>query len=311
MSTNAFTDTQGNYSITGLDDGTYYVNVVDMQKGSSYSTEHEVRGSGTFDIDFTTAGLRGRVVESSSNKPVSNAAINVRSGGVEIFRGRTIVTDEAGTFALDGLASGSYNITASFEGLGSETKSVTVGDSGVQTLEFRLAQSEGLKLNIVDARSNRSVGGSAVVFDRAGAVVQETQANFFPGADTAASTLTLPVAPGSYFATVTAMNYAPVTIQVSAPSTRIVAMTAGGTIEVESKSSDSRRVQLIDSWGFVYPKNTGPFPRRWELLPRVVTPIRLIAPGTYTLQVLGPDDRSVVAQTQVTVVEGQIARVEI
>jgi hypothetical protein len=303
------TDSQGNYSVTGIEDGMYYVSVTDMARGVSYSTEYEVRGGGTFDIDYSSGAIRGRVVDASNNRPISGAAVVARSTtATELFRGTNAVTDENGTFALDGVPAGSYSLTASFDGFGSDTKTMQVGGSGSDTIEFRLSQSEGITLKVVDARSGRAISGSAAVFSQSG-VIQENQTMFFPGNQSTTGDLKLPVAPGSYYATVTAFNYAPVTIQVTAPSTRTVALSSGGRIEIESKHSDIKRVQLIDSLGFVYPKTGGPL-RRWELIPRVVTPLNAIASGTYTLQLLGPDDRTVVDQKQVTVLEGQTVKVD-
>lgn len=303
------TDAQGNYVVTGIEDGVYYVTVAEMSRGGGYSTEYEVRGGGTFDIDYTTASLRGRVVDGSNNRPISGATVAVRATStVEVFGRRSAITDENGTFALDGVPAGSYSLTASFDGFGSDTKTMQVGGSGSESIEFRLSQSEGITIKVVDARNGRPISGSATVFSQSG-VIQENQTMFFPGSESASGDLKLPVAPGSYYATVTAFNYAPVTIQITAPSTRTVALSSGGRIEIESKHSDIKRVQLIDFLGLVYPKMGGA-PRRYELIPRVVTPLNAIASGTYTLQLLGPDDRTVVDQKQVTVLEGQTVKVD-
>src|SRR5262249_53145052 len=43
-------DSSGNYEITGLDDGQYNVQVMDMVNLTPYTTTYTVSGSGTFDI---------------------------------------------------------------------------------------------------------------------------------------------------------------------------------------------------------------------------------------------------------------------
>ena len=55
------TDENGVYNISGLEDGNYSVYVTDMQRFNTYTTTFEVRGSSTFDIDYTATNLRGRV----------------------------------------------------------------------------------------------------------------------------------------------------------------------------------------------------------------------------------------------------------
>src|SRR5207253_7884886 len=46
------TDDAGNYTASGLTDGTYDVSVVDMQRFSPYSSTYNVHGSSTYDIDI-------------------------------------------------------------------------------------------------------------------------------------------------------------------------------------------------------------------------------------------------------------------
>jgi hypothetical protein len=108
----------------------------------------------------------------------------------------------------------------------------------------------------------------------------------------------------------TGATYAPQHVTVTSPSTRTIALTPGGRIEVTSSHSDVRRFQLIDAFGLNYPR-LGPLPRKYDLVPRGITPLERIAPGRYSLQLLGPDDTTVVDQVQVIVTEGQTARVEI
>lgn len=305
----ATTDAAGNYSITGLDDGTYMVNVMDMERLAAYSTTFEMRGSSTFDIDYNVATVRGRVVDAGNNRPISGVNVTLRaSSTVELFRGRGALSDENGVFALDTVPAGQYTVTASLSGYGAESKDITVGESNVDNLELRLMQSDGVTLKVVDGRDGRPLRASATLYDASGREVQSGQPSFFN--DTSASSINIPAAPGQYVATVFTQNYAPVHVSVSAPSTRSIALTPGGRIEIDSKHSETVRVQLIDGFGIAYPR-MGPLPRRYSLMPRGVTPLERIAPGRYTLQLLAADDVTVVDQVQIVVTEGQTTRVEI
>jgi protocatechuate 3,4-dioxygenase beta subunit len=311
QSSSATTDSAGNYSIAGLEDGHYMVNVIDMGRLATYSTSYEVRGSSTFDIDYSVATVRGRVVEAGNNRPISGANVAMRAtSSVELFRGRGAVTDENGVFAIDTVPQGTYSITASLTGYGSASKDVSVGESNLDNVELHLAQSDGVTLSVVDGRDGRPLRAAVTLYDGAGREVQTSGSQFILGGDTPTSSINVPAAPGQYVASVYTQNYAPVHMTVNAPSTRTVALTPGGRIDIESKHGEQVRVQLIDTMGIPYPR-IGPLPRKYTLVPRVVTPLERIAPGRYTLQLLGPDDTTVIDQVQVIVSEGQTARVEI
>jgi hypothetical protein len=89
-----------------------------------------------------------------------------------------------------------------------------------------------------------------------------------------------------------------------------VALTPGGTLLIRSKHSERRRFRIIDANGLPYGRFMSAMPSR-ELLPRPGTTSALnIAPGTYTLQLLGDND-AVVTTIQVNVREGVSTEVEL
>jgi len=303
-------DDQGQYSVSGLDEAEYNVVVMDEQRFSPYTTTYQVRGSGTFDVDYRTAALRGRVIDVASGEPIANATVNLRSTTpAEGFRmPRASVTDAAGTFLIDSVAPGGYTLTGAHDGYGNEVQDITVTESGTDNIELKLSRNDGVMLTIVDARDGRNLAGSAVVFDQQGRVVHDGRPMFGGGGDPAATRL--PVAPGSYTATVGANGYAPRTVSFQSPSTQKVALTPGGTLLVTSKHSEPRRFRLIDASGFVYPHYDSSNRTR-ELTPNPgTTTIPNVASGTYTIQLLGDGD-AVVDSRQVTVQEGQVATAEI
>jgi uncharacterized GH25 family protein/uncharacterized protein (DUF2141 family) len=302
-------DEQGNYTITSLEDGEYDVTVNDLVRGTPHRLTYTVRGSGTFDIDYRTGLVRGRVLDVANNEPLSNATVQLRPSTTE-FRGMFGgATDTNGTFVIDSVPPGTYVVTASKDGYGNQVMDLVVGDSSVDNVELRMARNDGVTLKIVDARDGRQVSAMVTVFDMQGRVVHESRMMYFAGgADT--SEARLPVSPGAYTASVSAMNYAPRNISFQSPSTQTVAMTPGGTLHIASKHSSMRRVRLIDASGLVYPRSSWSMQGR-ELLPSPgTTTYANVAPGTYTLQLLD-DNNNVVDSRQVVVAEGQTSNAEI
>ena len=122
--------------------------------------------------------------------------------------------------------------------------------------------------------------------------------------------LRVPVAPGSYTMSVSAMGYAPQSVYVQSPSVRTVALTPGGQLHIASKHSVRRRYRMIDANGLPYNRISSTPPTR-DLLPSPGTTIlQNVAPGRYTLQLLGDND-AVVDSQQVTVAEQQTTRVDL
>lgn len=302
-------DEAGNYSASGLEEGEYMVLVADSQRWNPYQTTYHVRsGTSTFDIDYKVASVRGRVVDAGTNEPIADAMVNFRpSGSAEMRVSRAAMTDPNGNFTMDSVSSGTYTVTASREGYGAETKEEPFGESGRDGLEFRLSRNDGVMLRVVDGRDGRQISAMVTVYDAAGRVVYDTRSSGFPGFGTTTD-LHLPLAPGSYTATLTMSGYATSTARLTSPSRQTVSMTPGGTIAVQSRHSVVRRMRLLDSSGMPYPR-TSWTPASRELLPGTV-PINNVAPGTYTLQLLNDDD-SVADTQQVVVREGETTRVSL
>ena len=305
----ASTDQQGQYSISGLEEGEYNVEVVDMQRYSPYSTMYTVRGSGTFDIDYRTSSIRGTVVDAATGEPITNASIEVRAAVAgDAFRmSRGAITDTAGTFLLEAVPPGGYVVTTSKDGYGSDVREMMVSERGDE-LAIKLSRTEGLTLKIVDGRDGRPVRAAVFAYDAQNRLAYDAT-RMFGGDDT--GEVKLPLAPGHYTASVVATNYAPVNVSLQSPSAaRVVAMTPGGTIHVKSKHSERRRIRLLDANGIPYPRTSNPLPSR-DLLPSPgTTTVLHVAPGIYTLQLLGSAEVPV-DSTRVEVREGAVAEAEI
>jgi uncharacterized GH25 family protein len=303
------TDEQGQYTVSGVEEGDYSVEVIDMQRYSPYTTAYTVRGSATFDVEFSTSAIRGTVVDAATSEPLPNAEIQVNAAApTESFRmARGATTDAAGTFMLESVPPGNYVVRSSKSGYGTDTREVTLSERP-EELQVKMSRSDSITLKIVDARDGRPLGGMVWVYDAQGRIVYDTMRMFRGDSD--AGEMSLPLAPGSYTATVTANNYASVNIAVQSPSpARSIALTPGGRLLIRSKHSMNRLVRLIDANGLPYGRFNNPRPSR-ELLPQPgTTQITNVAPGTYTLQLL--DGERVVDSTEVTVQEGGVTEAEI
>jgi protocatechuate 3,4-dioxygenase beta subunit len=303
------TDEQGMYSVDAVEEGEYTVMVND-QRYSPHTTSYTVRGSDTFNIDYKTAAVRGRVIDVATNEPLANVEVQVRTAALENMRiPRTVITDHTGSFVLDSVSPGNYTLTTSKDSYGNDVRDVTVSESGIDNLEIRLAKNTGIALKVVDARDGRPLSATVFVYDGSGRLMHETRFSFGGSSDD--PELRVPVAPGSYTISVSAMGYAPQNVQAQSPSaTRTVALTPGGQLHISSKHSVRRRYRIHDASGLPYNRISSIPPAR-DLLPSPGTTIlQNVAPGTYTLYLLGDND-SVVDTQQVTVAEGQTTRVDL
>ena len=300
-------DERGSYSVSGLEDGEYTVQVIDMQRLNPYNASYTVSGSGAFDIDIRGTSLRGRVLDAATGEPVTDARINLRTVQQEVFFAqRSAISDAGGAFTLDSVAPGRYHASAEKEGYGTQVVDVSVSDSSSGDVELKLTRNDGLTLRVVDARDGRALNASAYVTDMQGRVVQDDMFRMIGGGS--ASDLRLPLAAGQYRATISAFGYAAQTLILTAPGTRTVALTPGGTLVIRSQASEPRRARLLDASGQPYLRTGNRQPAFNVDIGS--TTLQYVAPGTYTLQFLGPNDQGVVDSKTVTVIEGQTVTVE-
>ena len=307
--TNSRTTTggDGSYSVSGLEDGNYAVQVTDIGRGISYSTNYQVKGSGTFDIDMKLTSVRGHVIDSSTGEALANATVEVRptagnSGGMFGMR-PTAMSDANGYYQVDSVAAGSYQASASKDGYGNSLQDVSVSDSAVD-LDFKLTPQAGVTLTVIDGRDRTMLAANVRVFDMSGRDVYDTPVRFGGGA----GPINLTLAAGTYRAIVSAQGYASQTITIISPSQPPpVALTPGGTLVVHSRSNTTVRARLVGSDGTPYARfgGAGIFMLNAAPLP---TTMQNIASGTYTLQVLDANNNVVSSQT-VTIVDGGIADV--
>jgi protocatechuate 3,4-dioxygenase beta subunit len=295
----ASADSNGHYEVSGLDDGTYSVQVVDMARLSPFATQYEVHGSDTFDITIKTVTVRGRVVDAGDSHPLNEATIDLRqSNGQSIFGGGGGSTDSDGRFTIENVAAGTYQITADKTGYGHDSRQITIGDSSPDDVQFQLSPSDGITIQAVDVRDHTPLTLSVIR-------VVDAQGNELPSSGffrSSSETVRLSLAPGVYRVTVIAQNYAAQTVSMSSPSQQTVSFSPGGTLVLHSKESTVRRARLIDAAGVIHGLN--PISQGISPLPPGTSQINNIAAGHYTLQILDNTDR-VTKSVDIDVVDGQ------
>lgn len=295
----ASSDANGHYEVSGLDDGTYSVQVVDMARLSPFATQYEVHGSSTFDITIKTVTVRGRVIDASDSHPLNEATVDLRqSSGQSLFGGGGGSTDADGRFTIENVAAGTYQITADKSGYGHDSRQIVIGESSPDEVQFQLAPSDGITIHAIDVRDRTPITFNVLrVVDAQGNELPAS--GFFRGGS---ETVKLSLAPGTYRVTVIAQNYAPQTVSMSSPSQQTVSFSPGGTIVLHSKESTTRRARLVDAAGVIHGLN--PISQGISPLPPGTTQINNIAAGHYTLQILDNTDR-VTKSVAIDVVDGQ------
>ena len=299
------TDAQGQYEVSGLEDGTYTVFAGDMERSSNFSTTYELSGSGTFDIDIRSSTVRGVVVDKETGEPVGQAVVELRPRDPSgpRYAMNAAQTDASGGFTLPNVSEGSYQITAQKPGYSNTIDDLEVGDSTPE-VTIKLGRTAGVVVRVIDGRDGRALSAMIRVTDAQQRVVYETG----PRPGSLPEVQTLGLEPGTYQATVMVSGYATRNIQITSPGSMTVPMTPGGTVIIRSKGSETRRGRLMGADGQLYMRGMAPS-FAIDRSPGV-TRLDRIPAGSYTLQILG-NNGEVVASTQVVVAEGATVEVSI
>ncbi|HEX9460164.1 MAG TPA: carboxypeptidase regulatory-like domain-containing protein, partial [Thermoanaerobaculia bacterium] len=293
-------DADGRYELSGLDDGNYTVQAMDMASLSPFTTQYEVHGSDTFDITLKTVTLRGHVIDASDSHPLNEANVQLQSPGQSFIGSRNAQTDSAGNFTIDNVPSGNYQITADKSGYGHDARTITISDSAPDDVQFQLSPGDGITIRAVDTRDNTALTVNVLrVVDSQGNEVPSQQGFF----GSSSEVVKLALAPGVYRVTVTARNYAPQTLSMASPSQQLVRFSPGGSIVLHSTDSTPRSCRLIDSSGVPYamnPISQGIFP-----LPPGTTTMNNVTAGHYRLEVIDKSSGRVTKTVEIDVLDGK------
>lgn len=163
----SITDANGNYTITGLDPGSY--TMIAIAAGYERGLQGAIVNSGVtttvnFALNTQPGDILGTVEEEGSGDPIEGAT-------VEVFQGTTLVgsatTDPSGNYIINDLSPGSYNVTSSAEGYQTKTEGATVLANTQTTVDFELAEDPGTISGLVtDDSTGEPIPGAAVLVFR-------------------------------------------------------------------------------------------------------------------------------------------------
>ena len=295
----AQTDENGQYTIEGLADGDYQV-----QLSGGYRKKFTVSGDTNGDIALPTVSISGVVTEAGSNDPIEGASVQAQSGSeTSAFALKRTATDSRGRYSIDDLDSAEFQVTARKEGYELKTQPASVTSSSVE-LNFHLSRGEGLAVRGIDGLTGLPLrelrvlaytGNRTVAFSGGVSLDSEGRGEISS------------LAPGVYALYVFSGGYAARAFpSVPVPSpTLTVSMTPGGRLEIRTDAAVAGRI--VDAGGATYLLNL------WRLDGQVgvgppVTAMDNIAPGSYQLVVSGAGgDRSY----PFTVTEGRTTTVDL
>lgn len=282
------TDHEGRYVISGLSDGEYSVSAGEARGGARHTVTYTVRGSGTLDLDFKAGKVRGRAVDAATGDGL--AGINVRFQSSNHHGSFVLTTDGNGVFSTPNLTPGNYKLSAWGDGYAIQQRELAVSDTGADEVELRLTKGASTTVLVVDGRNGRPIAASATVLDAQGRVLEDVHRMTMGDP---AQGLKLPLPPGTYTVNIDAQGYAPARTTITAPSSRTVALTPGGSIRIQSRHTAPRKLRITTPNG-VIPHQLRPG----------VNVIANLAPGTYTLDLMN-EGGGVADTVRVNVLEGQ------
>lgn len=297
------TDDNGSYSLQGLNDGTFQLALAGS--GVSYRTTVAVSGATTQDVQIPTAGITGTVVEDGTGTPLESAVIQVETGQeTSAVAMKSATTDSSGNYSIDGVDSGTYQVTARKSGYQLKTQTATVGSSEPAQANFSLTKGAGITIQVSDGQTGQPLHGvTAIAFGGNGGVAFQGSVSL----DSTGRGEIASLSSGRYSIYIFSDGYAPHCLPaVDAPSPAVsVAMTPGGSVEFHTSASGAGRI--TDGSGMPYLMS----PYRLDGAVNVVAPVgswQHVSPGSYSLVVSGVSGPQ---SYTFTVAEGQTTRLDL
>jgi hypothetical protein len=291
------TDDDGSYAVENLPDGNYQVTVGGM--GVNHRKLVTVQGDTAGDIELSSIALSGYVTDSAGGDPIEGATVQIESGNeTDAFGIKRASTDSRGYYAIEGLESGSWQVSARKEGYQAKAQSVTIGSSSSE-LNLALSRGAGLTIRAADGQTGlpmRMV--SLLVFGVNGSVAYQGSVSL----DNEGKGELAALAPGRYTVYAFAEGYAPRNIaSITVPSGTLgLGFTPGGAVEIRSSGAASARI--LDAGGVLYMARWGRLDGQIAIAPPV-TRIEHLAPGSYRLVTASGSESFTVAEGQTTTVQ--------
>jgi hypothetical protein len=240
------TNNQGEFSIEGLEPGSYEIHVRNWNTGLAYTESVELATSRRVDIEVPTARVVGTINDSGDRQALAGVSVTLRSeadnsGMLPIH---TATTDLNGRFELGNVADGSWNLTATKQGYATIAEPIVVQfEKQAGDVRLSMEATEGLTL-----LAHLPSGGApseirVAVIDAAGAAV--VSGNYATGENGRVRLSTVP--PGSWELIVSAAGAATSSFHANAPGASIpVPLQPATTLKVSvPELRDSNSVAMV------------------------------------------------------------------
>lgn len=294
------TDENGSYSLDGMSDGTYQVSV--NGQGVGYRKAFAVAGDTSGDIALPGVALSGSVIDTTTSQPIEGASVQAEIGSeTQATSIKRTITDSNGSYSIDDLDPGNYQVSARKSGYQMKTQTLSVASDAAQ-LDFTLQPGAGVQIRVVDLQWGLPLKAvNVLAFAANGTVASQGSVSL-----DATGTGEIPsLTQGRYSIYVFSDGYASRTlaaVDVPAPLVTIV-MTPGGRVDVRTAVGFSGRI--VDASGSLY--LLGAFNLTGGVSPQPpITTWQHVAPGSYNLYVQTPGAEKAYP---FSVLEGQITTV--
>ena len=196
------TSNSGDYSISGINPGSYIVH--------AYATNYQTGTTGaiivsneTTTVDFSLASspgtISGTVTSAATGSPISGALVEVSFGSIVID---SAVTDNSGSYSISGVPAGSYIADAYATNYQTGSTGAIVLPNETTTVNFSLQSKPGtISGNVISTASGLPISGALVQVSNEDAVIDSVLT------DSSGNYTITGVAPGSYSATAAATTY--------------------------------------------------------------------------------------------------------
>jgi len=215
-------DGAGAYTLT-RDDGAYdislpspgFYRITASAEGleREFTTEREIRGGETIDLDLRTQTIEGMVVDAATRTPIAGANVRLVSPASMDTIIESARTASSGAFRINIAAAGAYRRKRRSIPRRQHIAPLTIGASPIAPLSIALTAAQPTRIRVVDAANGTSLHGSLDVFDERGQVIPTRFESEIDG-----TTYLSWLAPGRYRLRVTVPGYTAQEIEFTAPS---------------------------------------------------------------------------------------------
>ena len=232
------TASNGTYTLSGLTEGSYQVNVVATNYQSQSVTNVSVTPGGTTSKNFALVpnpgSISGTVTDAFTTFPIANATVCTGTDDTCATFSSKTTTASDGTYTLSGLTEGSYQVNVVAVPYASQTATnVSVTPGGSTSKNFALVPGPGtISGTVTDSVTALPIGGATVCISTSGVC---------------GSTTTTTVGDGTY----TLNNVAPGSYQVTASATAYVTQSTITNVVVTTGSTTTQDFQLVPNPGSI------------------------------------------------------------